>query len=226
MSKGNDSMSDNEFATQNFSVLKNFALTLVTIVFFLSGVVIYGMILNLKDVPLEKLIKQSNIDTLKNVNIVIDRKSFSLSLFSNDVLLKKYRVSFGRNLSDKKKFANDGATPIGVYSICEIVENHKYYKFFRLNYPNESDVVDAYRNEFITKKEFDLLMNNLGKGKCPPSSTMLGGEIGIHGTGRFNFFLSNLPFVFNWTNGSIALSDEHIDELYSTITVGTSVVIK
>jgi hypothetical protein len=54
----------------------------------------------------------------------------------------------------------------------------------------------------------------------------LGGNLGLHGIGKFNFIIKNLPFVFNWTNGSIALSDEDIDEIFSIVKVGTKVVIK
>jgi len=32
--------------------------------------------------------------------------------------------------------------------------------------------------------------------------------------------------VFNWTDGSIALSDEDIEEIYSVIKIGTKVIIK
>ncbi|MCX7612366.1 MAG: L,D-transpeptidase [Ignavibacterium sp.] len=212
--------------SQDFSLLKNIILTLITIVLFLTGVIFYGMLLNLRDVPLDKLINQKKIDNISDVSIIIDRKTFTLNLFLNNSFIKKYRVSFGRNVNDKKKFADDGATPVGVYSICQVIENHKYHKYFQLNYPNESDAVDAFRNGYISKKEFDLIMSNLTSGICPTAKTNLGGNIGIHGTGRFNFFLSNLPFVFNWTNGSIALSDKHIDELFSVIKKGTKVVIK
>ena len=40
------------------------------------------------------------------------------------------------------------------------------------------------------------------------------------------YIFKNLPFVFNWTNGSIAMSDENIDEIHSVIREGTEVVIK
>jgi murein L,D-transpeptidase YafK len=216
---------DNHFS-QNFSLLKNIFLTILTIIIFLAGVVVYGMILNLRDVTLQESMNKLGLDSLKNVNIIVDRKMFTLYLFSDTILVKKYRASFGRNLYDKKKFFNDGATPVGSYSICEIIDNHKYHKFLGLNYPSESDIVDALRNGIINQKEFDLIYRDLINGHCPTDKTILGGKIGIHGTGRFNFFLSNLPFVFNWTNGSIALSDKHIDELFDIISKGTKVVIK
>jgi len=218
--------SDNNIYPENFNLLKNIIFTIITIIIFLIGIVLYGMILNLRDVPLNESIIKSGVDKFENVNLVIDRKLFTLYLYSDTTLIKKYRVSFGKNLRDKKKVLNDGATPVGVYSICEIIENHKYHKFFRLNYPNESDAIDALRNGQISQKEFELLMFKLQNGSCPTDKTSLGGYIGIHGIGRFNFFLKNLPFVFNWTNGSIALSDEHIDEIFSVISKGTKVVIK
>lgn len=55
---------------------------------------------------------------------------------------------------------------------------------------------------------------------------MLGGNIGIHGIGRLNPIFKNLPFVYNWTDGSIAISNESLDELLSVINTGTQVVIK
>jgi len=218
--------SDNSILSEKFNLLKNVIFTIITITLFLIGIVLYGMILNLRDVPLSESIIKSGLVNLEKVNLVIDRKLFTLYLYSDTTLIKKYRVSFGKNLRDKKKLLNDGATPVGVYSICEIIPNHKYHKFFRLNYPNESDATDALRNGQITQNEFKLLMDNLQNGKCPTHRTSLGGYIGIHGIGRFNFFLKNLPFVFNWTNGSIALNDEHIDEIFSVISKGTKVVIK
>lgn len=226
MKKGIDTIADKEYLPENFNLLKNFFLTILTIIFFLSGVVLYGMILNLRDVPLKVAMLKSGKDSLDNVNILIERKSFTLYLYSDTTLIKKYRASFGKNLLDKKINKNDGATPVGIYSICEIIPEHKYYRYLRLNYPNLSDAVDAFRIGVVTKKEFDELTDKIEKGDCPSDKTELGGGIGIHGIGRFNFFLKNLPFVFNWTNGSIALSDEHIDELYSIVSKGTKVVIK
>lgn len=226
MKKVIDKFTEENNLPEKFNPLKNFIFTIVTIILFLFCVVLYGMILNLRDIPLNELLIRSGEKNIENINIVVDRKVFSLYLYSDTILIKKYRVSFGKNLRDKKRLNNDGATPVGVYYICEIIDNHKYHRFFRLNYPNESDAVDAFRNGLITQKEFDSILNDLKNGNPPTDKSSLGGFVGIHGIGRFNFFLSNLPFVFNWTDGSIALSDEHIDELYSIITKGTKVVIK
>ncbi len=55
--------------------------------------------------------------------------------------------------------------------------------------------------------------------KCPYENTILGGEIGIQGIGEYNLIFKNLPFVFNWTNGSAAISNESIDELLSVVDI-------
>ncbi|HQJ45413.1 MAG TPA: L,D-transpeptidase, partial [Ignavibacteriaceae bacterium] len=55
---------------------------------------------------------------------------------------------------------------------------------------------------------------------------VLGGNIGIQGIGRLNYVFKNLPFVYNWTDGSIALSNEDLDEIIKVIKPGTQIVIK
>ena len=103
---------------------------------------------------------------------------------------------------------------------------NKYYKFFRINYPNISDASDGLRKGEITQEEFDEIKFEYSNGKCTDANTPLGGDMGIHGIGRLDYLFKYLPFVYNWTDGSIALSNEDIDELYSVVKKGTKVVIK
>jgi murein L,D-transpeptidase YafK len=196
------------------------------IVVFLFGVIIYGIILNTLEDPLPVAMLNKGFTGLEDVNIVIDRKTFTLNLYEDTVLIKSYRASFGRNLSASKIKANDNATPVGEYRICDIDTAHKYHKFLRLNYPNLNDAAEGLRKGLITQQEYDKLRFEYYYEDCPKLNTVLGGNMGIHGIGRLNYILKNLPFVYNWTDGSIALSDEHIDEIYSVINKGTKVVIK
>lgn len=207
-------------------LIRNIFLTILTILLFLSGVLAYGILLNQREIPLSQAMLDKGFTSLEDVSIIIDRNKFSLELYEGDVLIKTYRASFGRNLSDKKKLANDGATPVGEYKVCEIISQHKYYKFIKLNYPNLDDASEALRKGIITQREFNKLKFEFYYSDCTSFDTPLGGNVGIHGIGRLNFFFKNLPFVFNWTDGSIALSNENIDELISVIKVGTKVVIR
>ena len=196
------------------------------IILFLAGTIVYGIILNLREDSLLEALKEKGYERFENPNIVVERKSFSLNLFEDTVLIKTYRASFGKNLSVSKTKANDNATPVGEYAICDIDSNNQYHKFLRLNYPNVNDAADALRKGWITQKQFDQLKFEFYYEGCPKANTILGGDLGIHGIGKFDYILKNLPFVYNWTDGSIAISNEAIDEIFSVVQKGTKVVIK
>lgn len=208
------------------SLLKNILFTISAIALFLLGIVIYGIILNLREVPLKEAMIQKGFVKLEDPNIIIDRRTYTLNLYEDSVLIKSYRANFGRNLRDKKKLANDGATPVGDYKICSITDDPLYYKFLKLNYPNLDDAVDALRKSLITQREFNEIKFEFYYEDCISPNTVLGGNIGIHGLGRLNAVFRNLPFVYNWTDGSIAISNENLDELLTVIKKGTKVVIK
>lgn len=208
------------------NTVRNVIYISLTIILFMAGVIVYGVILNIREVPLSEAMVEKGFTQLNNPNIVIDRHNYALNLYEDTVLVKSYRVSFGRNVHKIKSKAGDEATPVGEYKICFIDTSHQYYLFFHLNYPNLKDAAEALRKGRITQKEFNQLKFEFYYEGCTKYSEVLGGNIGIHGIGRLNFIFKNLPFVFNWTNGSIALSDENMDELYSVIKVGTKVVIK
>lgn len=207
-------------------LLRNVIFTIGAMVLFVSGVIVYGVILNLREIPLSDAMAEKGFRELKNVNLLIDRKNFTLSIFEDTVFVKSYRVSFGRNLSDKKKLSSDGATPIGTYKICSISDDPTYYKFLKLNYPNLDDAAEALRKSIITQKQFNQLKFEFYYEECINPNSVLGGNIGIHGIGRLNSIFKNLPFVYNWTDGSVAISNESLDELSSVINTGTQVVIK
>jgi murein L,D-transpeptidase YafK len=207
-------------------LLRNVIFTIGAMALFISGVIVYGVILNLREISLSEAMTQKGFRTLNDVNLIVDRKTYTLSLYEDSVFIKAYRVSLGRNLSDKKKLNDDGATPIGTYKICNISNNETYYKFLKLNYPNLEDASDALRKSLITQKQYNQLKFEFYYEECVSSQTVLGGDIGIHGIGRLNPIFKNLPFVYNWTDGSIAMSNESLDEILSVINTGTQVVIK
>jgi murein L,D-transpeptidase YafK len=208
------------------NTVRNVLYIISAILLFMIGVIIYGIILNIREVSLEETMLEKGIVNITNANILIDRETYSLNLYDDTVFVKKYRVSFGRNIHHVKSIAGDEATPAGVYKICSIDTAHEFIIFFRLNYPNLEDASGALRKGWITQKEFDQLKFEFYYEGCTKYNRVLGGDIGIHGIGRLNYILKNLPFVFNWTNGSVAMSDEDIRELYSVVKEGTKVVIK
>lgn len=210
----------------NKSVARNIIFSISGILLFLAGTLVYGIVLNLREVPLTEAMFKKGFTKLDDVNIIIDRKNFTLSIYQDTVLIKSYRASFGRNLRTKKTQVNDGATPVGNYIICTVDTSHNYYRYLRLNYPNLDDGTEALRMGKITQREFNDIKFDFYYNDCIQTETVLGNDIGIHGIGRLNYVFKNLPFVYNWTNGSVAVSNENIDELLSVAGKGTKIVIK
>lgn len=208
------------------STVKNVLFVSAAMILFMIGVILYGVILNIREVPLSEAMIEKGFPKLINLNILVDKRNYTLNLYEDTVLVKSYRVSLGRNILRAEKTADDEATPVGEYKICSIDTSHRYNKFFQLNYPNLSNATEALRKGWITQKVFDQIKFEFYYEGCTKYNKVLGGNIGIQGLGRLNYIFKNLPFVYNWTNGSIAMSNEDIDELYSVIKIGTKVVIK
>jgi len=188
--------------------------------------VVYGVILNSNEITLPDAMNGKGIEKMENVNIIVEKNKYALRLYSDTTLIKSYKVVFGKNDKQKKSYLNDFATPVGEYKVCEINTADNYYMFFKLNYPNQIDAAEALQNGVIGRPEFIAITEDRKENSCSPNDTRLGSNIGIHGIGKYNAIFKNLPFIFNWTNGSMALSNENIDELYSVVPLGTRVVIK
>ena len=210
----------------NKALLRNIILFGGGILFFITGIFIYGLILNLREDSLSEAMQEKGISVLSDVNIIIVRKDFSLNIYDGAELIKTYRASFGTNVNKPKMRDGDQATPVGNYQICGIDTMHKYYKFLKINYPNIEDAADGLRKGIISQEEYNKLSYDFYYEGCPDTKTVLGNDMGIHGIGKFNGIFKNLPFVYNWTDGSIAISNENIDEIISVVTKGTKVVIK
>ncbi|MCF8259624.1 MAG: L,D-transpeptidase [Melioribacteraceae bacterium] len=206
-------------------MFKNIIYVSSSIVIFFFGLILYGIIINPEGDSLEKTLSEKGVSKTDDIRIVVDRKNYKLELYSDSTLIKSYKAVFGRNSGPKSKYG-DYATPIGIYHICSIDTSQKYYKVLMLNYPNKRDAAEGLKNGFITNSEFQKIIEDHDDKRCISSDTGLGGNIGIYGTGDYDFILKNLPFVFNWTNGSIALSNNDIDEIVSLAKVDMEVEIR
>jgi murein L,D-transpeptidase YafK len=196
------------------------------IIIFIGGVILYGIIINIQEIPLSEAMRLKGFSKLSNTSILIERKNYSLSIYEDTVLIKTCRANFGRNINSPKSRDGDNATPVGEYKICSFDTLNKYHKFLQLNYPNLTDAGEALVKGIISQTQYDKLSFEFYYGECPDLVTPLGGNIGIQGIGEYNIIFKNLPFVFNWTDGSIAVSNEDIDEIYSVVKRGTKIVIK
>ncbi len=135
--------------------------------------------------------------------IIIEKGKRELQVYSNNKLIKTYKISLGRNPVGKKELQGDQKTPEGKYVINDKNPNSGYHKNLGVSYPNEQDI------EYAKKK-----------GKEP------GGQIKIHGIKNGFGWIGRLHRLIDWTAGCIAVTNEEIDELYAIIQIGTPVEIK
>ena len=148
--------------------------------------------------------------------IVVYKKDRKLELYSDQTLLRTYRVGLGFSPVADKQREGDGATPEGDFYI--FVKNNKsaYYLSLGVSYPNAEDAERGLRDGLITKAQRDAIVEAIRKRTAPPQYTKLGGLIYIHGHGAKS----------DWTWGCVALENDDIKELYDAVSVGTPVTIK
>lgn len=210
----------------NKNMIRNVVLFSGGIILFVLGVVVYGILLNIREIPLQNALEKKGLSKIADPRIIVNRHTYSLNLYDDSVLIKSYKANFGRNVNTPKSRAGDLSTPVGNYRVCRIDTDYKYYMMFKINYPNLNDAAEALRKGWISQTEYDTIKSEQKRGACPDASTKLGGNIGIHGIGDLDMIFRYLPFVYNWTDGSIAVSNEDMDELYSVVKKGTQVVIR
>lgn len=156
--------------------------------------------------------------------ILIDSRRETLSVMQEKSPLKVFQnVAFGSSGVGRKQRRGDNVTPRGTFSIGWANGGSKYHRFWGLTYPSLEDAAEGLRSGRITKGEFDAIERAHRLGRTPPQNTALGGQIGIHGTGRGSI---DIHRVANWTNGCIALENEQVDVLAQWIRPGMVVEIR
>jgi murein L,D-transpeptidase YafK len=152
---------------------------------------------------------------LEKPRIIVRKGKRKLELYSDQKLLRTYRVGLGFSPVADKKREGDGATPEGDFYI--FVKNNKsaYYLSLGLSYPNADDAEQGLREKMITKAQHGAILEAIRKKTGPPQYTKLGGLIYIHGHGAAS----------DWTWGCVALENEDIKEVYEAVSVGTPVTI-
>lgn len=160
----------------------------------------------------------------ETLRLVVWKQRHLMQLMRGDAVVSQYRVSLGYVPFGRKELRGDGRTPVGVYYIYEKRPSDRFRWFLALNYPDRDDADRAFDAGRISADTWADIWLADKFHLQPPWNTPLGGFVGIHGTGG-DPWKSRLRRVSDWTDGCIAVSDNSIDELYSTVPVGTEVEI-
>jgi murein L,D-transpeptidase YafK len=135
--------------------------------------------------------------------IVIVKSAHTLTLMRGNQVLRVYRVALGRSPVGSKTREGDHKTPEGEYLIDGKKPNSRFYRALHISYPNEDDKKRAH-----------------SQGVDP------GGDIEIHGIQNGFGWIGSLHRKIHWTDGCIALTDSEMDEIYSSVGVGTPLKIE
>jgi murein L,D-transpeptidase YafK len=135
--------------------------------------------------------------------ILVEKGARQLTLLWQGHLMKRYRISLGTNPIGPKTREGDQKTPEGFYVIDHRRPDSRYYRALHLSYPNERDQELA-RIQGVTP----------------------GRDIMIHGLGEEFSWMGSLHYVFDWTDGCIAVTDEEMEEIWKLVPVGTPVEIQ
>ena len=148
--------------------------------------------------------------------IVVYKSERKLEFYSDQTLVRTYKIGLGFSPVADKQREGDGATPEGDFYIFVKNNRSAYYLSLGVSYPNVEDAERGLRDGLITKAQHDAIVAAIRKKAAPPQYTKLGGLIYIHGHGAKS----------DWTWGCVALENEHMKELYDAVSVGTPVTIK
>jgi len=153
---------------------------------------------------------------LRQPKIVVKKRQRQLFLYSDNKLVRTYRIGLGLSPLGDKVRQGDRRTPEGDFYVFTKNNRSAFYLSLGVSYPNEAHAARGLRDGLISKAQYDAIMRALRAGKTPPQNTRLGGDIYIHGNGASS----------DWTWGCVALEDTDVRELFDAIPVGTPVRIE
>jgi len=135
--------------------------------------------------------------------IIVEKSKRRMTLLRGQQEVAVYRVALGRDPIGPKVMRGDNRTPEGLYFIDCKIRNSVYHRALHLTYPNLDDLTRA-----------DSL------GVSP------GNHIAIHGMSKRQLWMGDVQYLFDWTNGCIALTNSEIEEIWDLVLPWTPVEIK
>lgn len=140
------------------------------------------------------------------VRVLVDKSDRKLFVLRDGKPFREYRVSLGGMPVGPKRREGDLRTPEGVYTLDWRNPRSRYYKSIHISYPNDED----------RRRAAEL-------GVAPGGHIMLHGE---HYEPAMRRTLRRAATPKDWTEGCIALNNEHMDEIWREVPDGTTIEIR
>ena len=134
---------------------------------------------------------------------MVVKSEHRLYLLRGSEVVKSYRVALGRQPRGTKLYQGDGRTPEGRYVLDGRNAGSNFYRALHVSYPNAADEVRA---------------RAMGEAA--------GGLIMVHGLPNERPNSGEEHWMYNWTNGCIAVTNREMDEIWASTELGTPIEIR
>ena len=135
--------------------------------------------------------------------VVVVKGERRLYLLRDGLVLKSFRVALGRQPRGTKLYEGDGRTPEGRYLLDGRNADSRFYRAIHVSYPGRADRTRA---------------QALGE--------TAGGAIMVHGLPNERPGWGEEHWMYNWTNGCIAVTNREMDEIWDSVELGTPIEIR
>jgi murein L,D-transpeptidase YafK len=126
-----------------------------------------------------------------------------MTVFEGEQPTRTFRVAVGRRYGAKAA-QGDGRTPEGLYYIDAFKADSQFYRALKISYPNEAD-----------------------RARAAELGVAPGGLIMIHGLdSNIEAMWQERHWMFNWTDGCVAVTNAEMDLLWESVALGTPIEIR
>jgi hypothetical protein len=158
----------------------------------------------------------TSLNDIVNPEIYVYKEKRRLYVIQSNILVRDYPIGLGLHPAGDKQGEGDGRTPEGDFLVCQKSPVGQFSKALVLNYPDKKHAEEAFHAGILSPPELKEILMAAERKASPPSNTKLGGQIYIHPGGANR----------DWTDGSIALYNSDMNELFKIASEGTPVHIR
>lgn len=134
--------------------------------------------------------------------LVVRKRARRMELWRGDEVLRSFRIALGFQPEGPKMREGDGRTPEGRYRLDRFMPRSAFYRAIRISYPEPDD-----------------------RRRAAAMGVRPGGLIMIHGLDPALAGWGRDHWMFNWTNGCIAVTNHEMDILWRSVAPGTPIEI-
>jgi murein L,D-transpeptidase YafK len=136
-------------------------------------------------------------------SIVVEKSLRTMTLYAVGFPIRTYGIALGKEPKGDKVQKGDGRTPEGLFYIDSRNPSSKYHRSLHISYPDAAHMRRA---------------TELG--------VAAGGDVMIHGLPKGYESFGAQHREWDWTEGCVAVTNEEIEEIWSTVPDGTPIRIK